>query len=851
MIVNHNELVSEVLDRTIEIKEALKYLDSKLYTSIKDNNIYLAMRLRVAIRFLMRWDKFRNGLMNDKDFCLSLRDMLLFNGRLSLTDDLIEVVRRNNLQFGLFEDGSSYINASLFLPDWLDENGNAFVKTVYGKIAVEIPQPNFSVGDAYIYKNTPFDKYRSYEQKIAVHTAINLPAGYTMLVCLPTGGGKSLITQLLAALQYKLTVVIVPTVSLALDQERAAREILNQTIPEDCIGCFHGDLDTVTLDRIISNTNSGIMRLLISSPEAVLKNKRIKQALEVAAKNGNLGSLIMDESHMIPDWGAQFRPEFQLLSIFRRKLMKLSGEDIRTYLMSATLDQENVNVLKYLYSDQNKWIELRSDALRNETRYNMIYCNNNAIRKRRIVDLCRLMPKPLIVYVLSPGDARYWCKVLKEYGFNNVMEFTGETVDHERSKVLKAWNDDEIDIIVATSAFGMGVDKPDVRTVVHACIPESLSRFYQEVGRAGRDGWPSLSLLCVNPSGDERTTSELINGDSRAASSLVPRVMKTENIVARWFSMKNADNARYSGDEIVLDTSVPPSYFDEKQKELSGQQNMRWNLNVLLFLHRYRYIQLSDVNYFAENNCYFITVKINNICMLNDYEQMMANIEVDREREYESVREGFKHMKELIKAPSYLCWGERFVNLYPYAYSSCGGCPAHASQEFDTCDYYLDKKIPSYKINISTIDSPNLLKLNELMGTYKQMLVPCSELGPIDKEEINKLAKKLNSYGIYVWVIPEGFEVDIKDFQGLVLESREFLHTSKQHPTILTGGMLLVFGDDNYTNQKIYNKAKSLIKENIRVIYYAKCSMYVHQEGRSIIDTIDGYIRKPEFILGG
>ena len=843
----HNELVSEVLDEAISIEDALKTLESELYTCIKDNKIFIAMRLRVAVRFLKRWDEFKNGLINDKDFCLSLRDMLLFNGRLSVTDDIMKVAKRNSFQFGLFEDGLSYINASLFLPDWLDENSKAFVETVYGKKEVEMPQLKFSVGDAYIFENTPFTKYRSYEQKIAVHTAITLPAGYTMLLCLPTGGGKSLITQLLAALQEKLTLVIVPTVSLALDQERAARAILYQTIIKDYICCIHGDQEPATLDRIIHNINSGKMRLLISSPEAILKNKKINQTLELAAENGNLGNLVMDESHMIPDWGAQFRPEFQLLSIFRRKLMKLSEEGIRTYLMSATLIQENINTLKDLYADQNKWIELRSDALRNETRYNIIYCKNNAMRKKRIIDLCRLMPKPLIVYVLSPGDARYWCKTLNEYGFKNVMEFTGETGDHERSQVLKSWNEDKVDMVVATSAFGMGVDKPDVRTVVHACIPESLSRFYQEVGRAGRDSWPSLSLLCINPSGDESITTDLINGDSRAASTLVPRVMKTENLVARWFSMRDADNARYNGDEIVLDTSVPPSYFDEIQRKLSGQQNIRWNLNVLLFLHRYGYIQLKDVNYISEHNCYFITVRINNIDMLNDYGQMMAHIEPDREREYESVREGFKHMKELTNAPSYLCWGERFVNLYPYARSSCGGCPAHISQEFDDSSYYLDKKIPLYKINTSNVDST---ELNEIMGTYNKMLVPRSELGAINKEEINKLAEILNNYGVYVWVIPEGFDVTFKDFKGIVLDSNEFIHTSKQHPTILTGGIFLVFGDDNDTNQKIYNKAEILIKENIKVIFYAKRNMYIQKEGRNIIDTIDGYVHKPEFIIG-
>ena len=115
---------------------------------------------------------------------------------------------------------------------------------------------------------------------------------------------------------------------------------------------------------------------------------------------------------------------------------------------------------------------------------------------------------------------------------------------------MTGWKNHEFDVVVATSAFGIGVDKPDVRTVIHACCPENLSRFYQEVGRGGRDRLPSLSLFLPYQS---RYDSE---GDVRRALGLVnKRVLTVERAVIRWNSMLNSPSTFIDGDECVLNTS--------------------------------------------------------------------------------------------------------------------------------------------------------------------------------------------------------------------------------------------------------------------------------------------------------
>ena len=123
--------------------------------------------------------------------------------------------------------------------------------------------------------------------------------------------------------------------------------------------------------------------------------------------------------------------------------------------------------------------ELRSDALRSEPRFCYYAVKDRKVKDSYVVDLAKLLPKPMIIYVIAPYQE--YSRKIDERWFRNIPIFTGETTDSVRDQILKGWNEGKYDIVVATSAFGMGVDKADVRTILHACMPENLSRFYQEV----------------------------------------------------------------------------------------------------------------------------------------------------------------------------------------------------------------------------------------------------------------------------------------------------------------------------------------------------------------------------------
>ena len=176
-------------------------------------------------------------------------------------------------------------------------------------------------------KHTIFSQYKSFEQKIAVHTALNLPDGYTLLVSQPTGGGKSLVTQMLSSVSDGMTLVIVPTVALALDQYHAAQNNLNDSAE---IYCYRGDQTSENRVAIIKAIKEKKTRILFTSPEAIFKNSELCKLLESSAQKGFLKNVVIDEAHVVPDWGVFFRPDFQIFSIALRKWRNVSNCTLRS-----------------------------------------------------------------------------------------------------------------------------------------------------------------------------------------------------------------------------------------------------------------------------------------------------------------------------------------------------------------------------------------------------------------------------------------------------------------------------------------------------------------------------------------
>ncbi|MGI6647903.1 MAG: DEAD/DEAH box helicase [Bacillota bacterium] len=821
--MNVIEYVGQALREPNSLNSKIKELKEYALAAEQQDDSYTLQKLRCSSRFLLRYHQYHSREIEHKDFLAALRDFVLFVGRISAPIDIRTLVSSQGEPFGLFVEGHEYINADVSRPGWFSDD--TFVKQVYGKLSFDLFKKKAACGDKRLFKATGFKSYRSFEQKIAVQTALKMPDGHTLMLSLPTGAGKSLITQMLAVYSAGLTVVVVPTIALGLDQYRAAYSVLRNSLPTEQIACYCGEVDAHARRKIYHGLESDSLKLLITSPEAIVKNEKLRSALLCTAERHMLANLVVDEAHIVQDWGALFRPDFQMLSTIRREFCSLSQGKLKTVLLSATLTEDAVANLKTLFSDDEKWIELRCDALRTEPRFSIEKANNQQTLQNKVLRYCHVLPKPMILYEIKPEKAEKWKQMLINEGFKNVVTFTGNTSDSKRTEIIQSWNEDKLDIVIATSAFGMGVDKPDVRTIMHTTLPENINRFYQEVGRGGRDGLPSLSVLCYCPHDDVSIQRYIANS----------RVMTVDKMIDRWFSMLNQDNVDRDADTVLLDTSTSPSSFTELERENSGSQNMRWNINLLLFLMRYDLLLFKEMVYIPQQNCYFIRVTMKDIQLMQDEARLKEALEPLREQEVQNVTNGYEAIKKMAAKAREMCWANHFTQLFPNAPLACGGCPSHSDAYCGDNALSLHNRVPWYAH--SSIKSE---ALHKLMNGLRSLLVVRQENEPWSASKALQLGVKVNELGIDVLVMPDTGEVDTTAFKGIVLDLKEFELLVKHHPSMLASGIFCAFDDNHRANQVQYKWANALEKYGIPVIYYCRENMVITQANRPIRHLFSG-----------
>ena len=793
-----------------------------------------AARARYAQAFIQRVLQFRRDEVSIADLCLNIRDLSLVFGRIRLSDKLYQAVRSCASDFDLHCEQDNHISAILKIPEWL--NPREYVKEVYSLTRPHDQKTLLpSAGDKTLSRYTVFTNYKSFEQKIAIKTALQLPAGNTLLISLPTGGGKSLVTQLLASTSAGLTLVIVPTVALALDQYSSAKRNLREP---GRIDCYRGDIPQSERDAIVDSLNQHRTSLLFTSPEAILKNQELRHVLDEAACSGYLKNVVVDEAHIVPDWGVFFRPDFQLFSILLRRWRQNPANAIRTYLLSATLSDDVVDTLFRLFGTQGKNVQVRCDALRQEPRFYFRSVKSPEEQTQKVMEAIRLLPKPMVVYVLEPREAIRLKKTLSQAGFRNIPVFSGETKEQERKSILNGWKQGEYDVVLATSAFGIGVDKPDVRTILHACCPENLSRFYQEVGRAGRDGLPSISLFIPFQS---RHGSE---GDIRRALGLVKsRVLTVERSIIRWNSMINHPTALVDMDTCVLNTSAPPSSMTEEEARFTGTQNVSWNVNLLLFLYRIGFIDLIDMDYIFDmqskppRKYYSVTVKLLKPELFVDPLRLENALSKPRDEELEAQMAGYRIMRDLIASPDSQCWGHVFKHLFPLAREVCNGCPADPEGRVTIDARYQLRTKPDL---ILPPTKPNR-RLSRRIGSYETLIVRCPNAGLCTAEEVRNLAEKADQNEIGVLVVPDRL-ISLPKVDALLMNYEEFFFAVEHCPYLFSAGVMCLFEDDVFINDSLYRSMEKLKAYHYLRILYCREGTMITSCGKPVRECTEGYI---------
>ena len=455
-------------------------------------------------------------------------------------------------------------------PNWLDEGAGTVVLDAIRRFP---RRPDRKVpADPLIESKLGIGSYLSESQRSAVQVAFMMPRGATSLIVLPTGSGKSLVFQsplFSNAFRIGLTIVVVPTVALARDQDLRYRALPSSDAVESASFAYHSGMSDDEKLLMRRNIEDGKVRVLFTSPEALITS--LRRSLFLAAERGFLNYFVVDEAHMISQWGDSFRPQFQMLAGLRDSLRDACPVDrkFRTLLLTATMTADCYDTLTSLFG-AGEFHVVGDASLRSEIGFLIRNAEDEPERTVCIEEALRVLPRPLILYTTKRDDAERWSQRIHALGFRRVRLVRGGDLSDEAGEaLLQDWNAGLIDIIVATSAFGLGVDQSEVRSIIHACLPESIDRFYQEVGRSGRDGRASVSLLVTTPH------------DAEIASDLALQTrISIDRGYQRWQEMSIHGKHGPNGTYIVS--------LDRKPHDIdySGRKNASWNLRTLILMRR-------------------------------------------------------------------------------------------------------------------------------------------------------------------------------------------------------------------------------------------------------------------------
>ncbi|WP_312298350.1 ATP-dependent DNA helicase RecQ [Chryseobacterium sp.] len=426
------------------------------------------------------------------------------------------------------------------------------------------------------------------------------------LVLLPTGAGKSLCYQLPALLKEGTCLVVSPLLALMKDQ---VNQLKFRGIEAEYLS---SELDEYDAEDIYNRCKEGLTKLLYISPER-LTNTQFLQNIE----DIQLSFIAVDEAHCISEWGQDFRPSYQNIKGFRS-----NNPEIPCLALTATATPKVLDEIK------NK-LELRNPSVfqksfkRNNIR---IFTEEVSDKFQRVFDILKYNNDSGIVYVRTRKEAEQLSEFLKKNQLKNVDYFHAGLTTKEKNAKQNLWNNSDNHVLISTNAFGMGIDKDNVRFVIHYSPAASLENYYQEIGRSGRDGKESFAFMLWNK-------QELLNFD-QILKNQIPNKAEFLKIVSYLYSIFQ-----------VAEFELPEKTF---QLNITGIQNFtklskaKIN-NVLNFLHNQEIIYYNDnkslsslelfiksdeIDQLPQKDAYFIELLFRTISGLTTHKVMFSEQQV-------------------------------------------------------------------------------------------------------------------------------------------------------------------------------------------------------------------------------
>jgi ATP-dependent DNA helicase RecQ len=327
-----------------------------------------------------------------------------------------------------------------------------------------------------------FDTFRNPQEDIIK----DVIAGNDVLVLMPTGGGKSLCYQIPSLVRPGVGIVVSPLIALMEDQVTALR------LQGIRAAYYNSSLTSEEAKKVLAKLHNDELDLLYIAPERLISTAFLERLQEC-----HISLFAIDEAHCISQWGHDFRPEYAALG-----LLKEHFPTIPIIALTATADKQTRQdiVVKLNYTPK-KYI---ASFNRPNIHYKVVHKTNAAKQLNQFLQ--SVEQQSGIIYCGTRNSVESLAEKLQDMGFKARAYHAG--LSHkERKEVQNLFRYDRIDIVVATIAFGMGIDKPNVRFVAHHDLPKNIEGYYQETGRAGRDGLPAQALLLYDAADSARLRS--------------------------------------------------------------------------------------------------------------------------------------------------------------------------------------------------------------------------------------------------------------------------------------------------------------------------------------------------------